>query len=123
MALLSIVLLGAVVVACNKYVYKYNPDFEGTWKTIPVYDTLLNSYVQSELVIDGKEGSFKNACQPCGVDLCNCMNVQFGKAVINLTHDQIRIGSGNYPLTINEEPNYQDTVWVMKLQGLTYYKQ
>ncbi|MES2798436.1 MAG: hypothetical protein V4638_00340 [Bacteroidota bacterium] len=115
--------LTLLTIACNKFLFEYNSDFEGTWKTIPVYDSVLNSNVQSEIVIDGKEGSFKNACQPCGPDLCNCIDVQFGKAVVNLSNDQIRIGSGSYPLTIDEEPYYQDTVWVMKVHGLTYYKQ
>lgn len=123
MSLIAFLLLLVLILSCNKYVYKYNGDFEGTWKTIPTFDSTLGGNVQSRIVIQGKEGSFLNACQPCGTDLCNCMNEQFGKAVINMTHDQLRIGSGNYPLTIDKEPYFDDTVWVMKIHGQTYYKQ
>ena len=64
---LTIVLVLGVS-ACNKPVYKYNPDFEGTWHTVEVYDDVLDKMVQSEIVIDGADGSYKNTCEPCNTN-------------------------------------------------------
>lgn len=110
--------------ACNKPVYKYNADFEGVWKTDIIFDTILNMNVRSELIIDGADGSFKNTCSPCGTDLCNCVSNQYGKAVMNSSRTQMRIGSSNYPLRIDDEP-YQNSsgIWTMKIQGLVYHRQ
>ena len=121
----SLIALVLLVFSCNKPVYKYNSDFEGTWRSLVVYDTIINADVQSELVIDGADGSYKNTCRPCGVDLCNCVSTYYGKAVMNSTKTQMKIGSSNlYPLTIEEEPNIDSNgVWTMKIQGLRYYRQ
>lgn len=114
-----------LIVACNKPVYKYNPDFEGRWRTLPVYDDLLNANVVSEIYIEGAEGTFKNTCTPCGVDLCNCISSQAGKAVLNSSKTIMKIGSSNsLLLAIDEEPNIDTNgVWTMKIRGLRYYKQ
>ena len=110
--------------SCDKPVYKYNPEFEGKWRTLVVYDTFLNSNVQSEIVIDGKDGSFMNTCNPCGVELCDCISSQLGKAVVNSDGTQMQIGSNSYPLTINEQPNLDaNGEWTMEIQGLRYYRQ
>jgi hypothetical protein len=108
-----------IIVACNKPVYKYNADFEGTWRSLVVYDTILNSNVVSEILIDGEDGWYKNTCSPCGTDLCNCISTQVGKAVMNTSRS-----SNSLVLTIQEEPNIDTNgVWTMKIQGLRYYKQ
>ncbi len=113
-----------IIVSCNKPAYKYNKEFEGVWRTIPVYDELLNTEVMSEIVIQGEDGTFKNACNPCGQDLCNCLNYQVGKAVMNSSKTQIKIGSSGYALTIQEEPNLDSNgIWTMKVQNLRYYRQ
>lgn len=109
--------------ACNKPVYKYNPDFEGIWRTVPVYDSLLQYETSSEIVIDGPDGSFKNSCKSCGVDICDCVSSQAGKAVMNDSKAQMRIGSNSMVLTINEEPNIDaNGDWTMVIQSLRYYK-
>ncbi len=110
--------------ACNKPVYKYNPDFEGTWRTVAVYDSLLDKVVQSEIVIDGADGSYKNTCEPCNTnELCNCVSYQVGKAVMNDTKTQMRIGSNGFVLTIDQEPKINSSgVWTMILKGQTYYR-
>ena len=114
-----------IIVACNKPVYKYNADFEGTWRSLVVYDTILNANVVSEILIDGADGWYKNTCSPCGADLCNCISTQVGKAVMNTSKTQMKIGSSNsLVLTIQEEPNIDaNGIWTMKIQGLRYYKQ
>jgi len=120
----QLVFLLFIVVSCNKPAYKYNEEFVGVWRTIPVYDELLNTEVMSEIVIEGEDGTFKNACNPCGQDLCNCLNYQVGKAVMNSNRTQIRIGSSGFALTIQEEPNLDTSgVWTMKVQNLRYYRQ
>jgi hypothetical protein len=120
----SLIILLLIVVSCNKPAYKYNEEFVGVWRTIPVYDDLLNTEVMSEIVIEGEDGTFKNACNPCGQDLCNCLNYQVGKAVMNSNRSQIRIGSSGFALTIQEEPNKDaNGVWRMKVQNLVYYRQ
>lgn len=116
-------LLCFAFVSCNKIATKYNPNFEGTWRTVPVYDSTLGVVVQSEIVIQGQEGAFKNACKPCDGSLCNCMNEQFGKAVVDMSHTQLRIGSGNYPLSINQEPKDSSGIWTMRINNLKYIRQ
>ena len=118
------VLLIISVASCNKPVYKYNADFEGTWRTVTVYDTILDKIVQSEIVIDGKDGSFKNTCEPCNTnELCNCVSFQVGKAVMNDTKTQMRIGSNGFPLTIDQEPKVNSSgVWTIIIKGQTYYR-
>lgn len=117
-------LLLFLFIACNKPVYKYNQDFEGTWKTELVYDEVLEANVMSEIVIDGEDGSFKNTCRPCSAGLCDCLNTHVGKAVMNSSRTQMRIGSSNYALRIDEEPNIDSSgIWTMKIQGLRYYRQ
>jgi hypothetical protein len=107
-------------------VYKYNANFEGKWRTIPTFDSLVNETVTSEIVIDGADGLFNNSCrQICGDNLCDCLSQQVGKAVMNTSKTQMKIGSSAaYPITIQQEP-YQDNAgnWVMKVEGLTFYKQ
>jgi len=123
--LLLLFLVPAIVlVACNKPVYKYNPDFEGTWRSLVVYDTILNANKVSEIYIEGTDGWYKNTCSPCGADLCNCISNQVGKAVMNTSKTQMKIGSSNsLVLTIQEEPNIDaNGIWTMKIQGLRYYK-
>lgn len=120
MLLVALFILGS----CNKPAYKYNKEFEGVWRTIPVYDATLNSEILSEIVIQGEDGSFRNACNPCGDDLCNCVNYQAGKAVLNSSKTHLRIGSSSIALTIDEEPNLDSNgVWTMKVQSLRYYRQ
>jgi hypothetical protein len=124
MRCLSLIILLLTVASCNKPAYKYNKEFEGTWRTIPVYDQLLNTEVMSEIVIDGEDGTFKNACNPCGQDLCNCLNYQVGKAVMNSSKTQMKIGSSGFALAVQEEPNEESNgVWTMKVQNLVYYRQ
>ncbi len=120
----AVVFTSLLLFSCNKPVYKYNPNFEGTWRTIPVYDSILQYETTSEIVINGKDGSFKNSCKSCGVDLCDCLNVQSGRAVMNDKKTQMRFGSNGTALTINEEPNIDGNgLWTMKIQGIRYYKQ
>ena len=121
---IGIMLFALLFLGCDKPVYEYNPEFEGKWRTLVVYDSVLNSNVLSEIVIDGKDGSFMNTCNPCGVELCNCISSQLGKAVMNSDKTQMQIGSNAYPLTINEEPNVDaNGAWTMEIQGLRYYRQ
>jgi hypothetical protein len=122
--IIILLLIGFLITSCNKPVYKYNKDFEGTWQTELVYDELFETYVMSEIVIDGEDGTFKNACSPCSEGLCDCLNTHVGKAVMNSSRTQMRIGSSNYALSIDEEPNMNSSgVWTMKVQGLRYYRQ
>lgn len=118
------ILTFSLLVSCDKPVYKYNPDFEGTWRTLPVYDSVLNYSTMNEIMIDGADGSYKGTCNPCGTDLCNCIVTQAGKAVMNDTKTQMRMGSNAFALTIEEEPNIDSNGnWTMKIQGFRYYKQ
>lgn len=112
--------------ACNKKLAKYNPDFIGTWRTAVIQDSTINLTVRSEIVIEKRDGIFNNTCKDeCGERLCNCISQQGGRAVINTDHTRIKIGSStSSSLSIDKEP-YQDSTgqWVMKIQGLTYYRQ
>ena len=78
----------------------------------------------SEIVIDGADGTHSNTCDPCGADLCNCISSQVGKAVMNTSRTQMKIGSNSYALTIQQEPTLnalgQKTIIV---RNQTYYKQ
>jgi len=125
----SIVLLVCVVftgTSCNKKLATYNPDFLGTWRTAVIVDSTINSTVRSEIVIEKRDGLFNNTCKDeCGERLCNCISQQSGRAVINTDKTLMKIGSSSsYALSIDKEP-YQDSTgqWIMKIHGLTYYKQ
>ena len=110
--------------ACDKPVFKYNSDFEGTWRTIQVYDSVLQYITMSELIIDGADGSYKNSCAICSAELCNCVSTQVGKAVVDNNRTHMRMGSNGYPLSIDEEPNVDGNGnWTMKIQGQRFYKQ
>jgi hypothetical protein len=78
----------------------------------------------SEIVIDGADGTYSNTCDSCGVDLCNCVSSQLGKAVMNMSRTQMKIGSNSYALDIQQEPTLnalgQTTIIV---RNQTYYKQ
>ena len=111
---------------CNKKLSKYNPDFIGTWRTAPIQDSTINLTVRSEIVIEKRDGLFNNTCtDECGDRLCECISTQGGRAVVNTDRTRLKIGSSSSTsLSIDKEP-YQDSTgqWVMKIQGLTYYKQ
>lgn len=122
---ISVVFL--TLIACNKPVYKYNKDFEGNWLTDVVYDSTLNVNVQSQIKIEGEDGFYKGICQVCSDGtLCSCIANHTGKAVMNSSKTEMKIGTGasSYPLEIEEEPNIGgDGKWTMKIEGLRYYKQ
>jgi hypothetical protein len=123
-ALTILIVFLTLLSSCNKPVYKYNADFEGTWKSELVYDDLLNTTVMSEIIIEGKDGTFKNTCNPCSAGLCDCISSHVGKAVMNSSRSEMRIGSNGFPLRIEEEPNIDSTgTWTMKIHGLRYYRQ
>lgn len=119
-------LLTIGLIGCNKSVFKYNSDFEGTWRTVTQFDSTFNKIVTSEIVIQGKDGRFSYACETiCGTELCDCSFTQVGKAVMSSSKTQLKIGStSSFPLTIEQEP-YQDNngIWKMKVYGLTFIKQ
>lgn len=112
---------------CNKPVYKYNKDFEGNWFSEKRFESLLNDTVQNQIVIKGGDGIFNNMCpELCLPDLCGCVNIQSGKAVMNSSKTEMKIGSaqGTQPLRINKEP-FQDEFgkWKMEVNELSYTKQ
>jgi len=112
-----------VLLACNKPVYKYNSNFEGVWRTTPVYDSVLHYVVCSEIEIDGADGFFQSTCKLNGTELCDCIDNHIGKAVMNDTRTQMKIGSKGYALSIDEEPNQDSNGnWTMKIKGLRYYR-
>lgn len=119
------VLLTLIVVCCDKYVVKYNPKFEGKWRTVTGYNENFDDTTTSMLIIDGKEGSYKYGCRTiCADDLCDCVYTQAGRAVVNKQHTQMKIGSSNaYALPIDVEP-YQDAngVWRLELNGEQFIK-
>ncbi len=115
--------------SCDKPLSKYNPDFEGTWRTETAYSDLYEKTITSEIVIDGKDGIYNYACTDvtgCAPRLCNCISQQQGKTVINTSHTHIKFGSssGAYAVTIDTEP-YQDSqgIWRMKVNDEEYTKQ
>jgi hypothetical protein len=116
----------ALVLSCNKKLVSYNPDFIGEWRTEVINDTVIGEMVQSEIVIEKKDGLFNNTCKDvCEEHLCDCVSTHSGKPVISTDKKSMKIGTtGSYPLSIDKEP-YQDASgqWIMKIQGLTYYKQ
>lgn len=127
--LLAAIGIFTVTGSCDKLVYKYNPNFEGTWRTATAYSDLYEKTVTSEIVIDKKDGIYNYACTDvtgCAPRLCNCISQQQGKAVINTSHTQIKFGSssGAYPVNVDTEP-YQDAqgIWRMEVNGELYTKQ
>jgi len=101
-------------------------DFVGQWRTDVINDTFLNEAIRSEIIIEDKDGIYNNSCKNvCEDQLCDCISTQSGRAVVSFDKKSMKIGSTNsLTLSIDEEP-YQDAngKWVMKINGLTYYKQ
>lgn len=119
-----LILMTLFIFSCNKPVVKYNPDFEGTWRTVSTYDSTLNETLVSEIILDGKEGAYYNSCRDtCGENLCDCIVVQTGKAVMNSSKDQMKFGSSNYPVSIQQEPTLDPNGnWFMIIDNKTFYK-
>ena len=120
-------MLVLIAVCCDKYVSKYNPNYEGTWRTATYYNEDYDDTTTSELIIDGKEGLYNYGCRDfCeGDKLCTCIYTQSGKAVVNKQHTQMKIGSSSsFAVSIDVEP-YQDAngVWRMELNGEEFIKQ
>lgn len=112
---------------CNKPVYKYNKDFEGNWFSEKRFESIFNDSVQNQILIKGGDGKYNNSCPDlCLPDLCGCIGIQSGKAVMNSSKTEMKIGStqGTQPLRINKEP-YQDAFgnWKMEVNEQSYTKQ
>lgn len=124
--LLSILVLSIIAFSCNKKVADYNPDFIGKWRSDPVMDPVLTTNVRSELIFEGNDGLFNNTCRDTCTDrLCDCISTNSGKAVLNTSKDQMRIGSSQpVTLSIEQEP-LQDASgdWTIIINGLTYHKE
>ena len=120
-------LSGFILTSCNKLAYKYNKDFEGNWFTDKKYDSFVNDTVRSQILIDGSDGKFNNTClDDCLPNLCGCISTQAGKAEMNSSKTQMKIGSaqGAQPLTINQEPYQEaDGTWKMEVNNLVYTRQ
>lgn len=118
-------LVVVLALSCNKKVAKYNPDFLGSWRTETTFDPVLGENVRSELVFEKEDGLFNNTCKDtCDNRLCGCISTNSGKAVINSSHDQMRLGSSQpVTLSIDQEP-LQDAngEWTIIVNGLTYHK-
>lgn len=111
---------------CDKPLLKYNPDFEGKWRTVTYYSEDYADTITSELVFQGKDGAYNYGCREfCDEDqLCDCITQQAGRTVVNKPKTQMKIGStAAYPLTIDVEP-YQDVngVWRMEINGEEFIK-
>lgn len=116
-----------IITACNKPLLKYNSDFEGTWYSVPVYNTSYSDYVSDQFTFSGKSGRYQVDCRDtCSPDLCNCLTSITGRSEINSQRTLIRLDNSQTPRTFNldEEP-YQDSngKWFMKVDGKTYVKQ
>jgi hypothetical protein len=113
-----------LILSCNKPVVKYNPDFEGTWRTASTFDTTLNETLVSEIILEGKEGAYYNSCRDtCGNNLCDCIVVQTGKPVMNSTKDQMKFGTSSYPVSIQQEPTLDPNGnWFMIIDNKTFFK-
>ncbi len=113
-----------MITSCNKPVYKYNPDFEGTWRTESVYDSIINETVVNEIIIEGKDGAYYNSCRDtCAEKLCDCIVIQTGRAVMNNSKDQLKFGSRNYAISIQQEPKIDSNGnWSMIIDNKTFFK-
>jgi hypothetical protein len=124
--IISLILLSFLLITCNKPLTKYNSDFEGTWYSVPVFNTTYSEYVSDQFVFTGKDGSYKIDCRDtCTTNLCNCLGEIKGKSEINRQHNMIRLrGTANRTFVLEAEP-YQSAngTWMMEVDGKTYIKQ
>lgn len=110
--------------SCNvQEVEKYNPDFEGKWRTGVFYSPSASDSIRNYLIIDGKESALGIACNK-NVQLGSCLVFQSGKVKINKSNMYLQIGNSvQNTRRVDVEPYLNaNSEWEMVLDSLVYYK-
>ena len=110
--------------SCNvQEVEKYNPDFEGKWRTGVFYSPAASDSIRNYLIIDGKESALGMACNK-NVQLGSCLVFQSGKVKINKSNMYLQIGNSvQNTRRVDVEPYLNaNSEWEMVLDSLVYYK-
>lgn len=114
-----------IAFGCNKPLLKYNPKFEGTWFSTPVYIDGLGDYAAYEFTFSGKKGTYNIECRDtCSTSLCDCLGTLSGNTEVNTNHTMLRINSQTpRTFTINAEPYEENGDWFLEIDGVVYTKQ
>ncbi len=123
---LIIILFGILLLApaCNKKAAKYNPHFMGRWRTDVIEDTATGMLYRNEILIRSKRfAGFGLQCQDtCEENLCGCESSSFGRAMVTNFKHELVIGPSPH-MKIDKEPYEVNGQWMMKLDGVVYYKE
>jgi hypothetical protein len=115
---LSVLLL----VACNvQQLEKYNPDFEGKWRSRVYFSPTVGDSSRNYLIIDGKNSVLGVGCKK-NCELCNCLIFQTGKAKINKSTKALQIGNSIQNIRrIDIEPYLNaNNQWEMVVDSMIY---
>jgi len=113
-----------MVASCNvQQVEKYNPDFQGNWKTGVFYSPAAGDSIRNYLIIDGKDSALGIACNK-NTQLGNCLIFQTGKVKINKSTMFLQVGNSvQNTRRIDKEPYLnENSEWEMVLDSLVYYR-
>lgn len=120
-----VLLLGLLLFAsCNvQEVEKYNPDFQGKWRTGIFYSPAAGDSIRNYLIIDGKDSALGIACDK-NSQLSNCLVFQSGKVKINKSNMYLQIGNSvQNTRRVDVEPYLNsNSEWEMVLDSLVYYR-
>ena len=123
MKLYSFLCLFFLLSACNvQEIEKYNPDFKGSWKSLPVNSPSVGN-VMNFLTVDGKDGGIGIACQ-VDCPFCNCASFYAGRVKINTSDNTMQVGGTvGQIFNINEEPFInEDGEWELIIDNVSYFK-
>jgi hypothetical protein len=110
--------------SCNVLdVEKYNPDFNGHWRTAIFFSPAAGDSIRNYLIIDGKDSGLGIACDKNN-SLSNCLVFQTGKVKINTSNGYLQIGNSvQNTRRVDKEPYLNNnSEWEMVLDSLVYSK-
>jgi len=121
----AFLLFGCFAMAsCNVLdVEKYNPDFNGHWRTAIFFSPAAGDSIRNYLIIDGKDSGLGIACDKNN-SLSNCLVFQTGKVKINTSNGYLQIGNSvQNTRRVDKEPYLNNnSEWEMILDSLVYSK-
>jgi hypothetical protein len=113
-----------LLVSCNvQDVERYNPDFQGNWRTNVFYSPSAGDSIRNYIIIDGKDSALGIACDK-NVQLGSCLIFQSGKVKINKSTMFLQIGNSiQNTRRVDVEPYLiNNSEWEMVLDSLVYSK-
>lgn len=113
-----------VFTSCNvEQIEKYNPDFEGKWRTETYNSPTVGGMVRNYIIIDGRDSGLGIACQT-DCELCDCLVFEAGRVRIHKSTKELQVGGTvNQIMHVQEEPFInEEGIWEFIMNDLSYFK-